>query len=318
MNQQVCEQVVRFGPNGILVGVLSCPIAPVSPDSSGVLLVNAGLLHRVGPNRLYVSLARDLAGLGFPVLRFDFAGLGDSGRHDDNAPLEQTVVRDIDEALTFASERTGVRSWLLVGHCSGAIISTYVAQSDPRVSAVLAINFAPVLDPNWVTVDRDEKNARYFLRYYLKSAFKNPENWKRLLSGRVHYRRIVGVIAGGVVRAAARTTLIRLRSRLSVRPARDETSSAAGQHLIDLEKVVRRGARVHFVFSEKNAGLDYLLAATSGRLDTLLSAGSVGMEIIPRSDHLFSTLDGQLRLREIVRAFAESVQHTRESIGATV
>ena len=43
-----------------------------------VVLLNAGIIHRIGPNRLYVQLARRLASRGHAVLRFDLAGIGDS------------------------------------------------------------------------------------------------------------------------------------------------------------------------------------------------------------------------------------------------
>ena len=73
------EQVLLFGTNRCLVGMLTEPEkSQVPADLPAFILFNAGLLHRVGPNRLHVTLARRLARRGFPVLRFDFSGIGDS------------------------------------------------------------------------------------------------------------------------------------------------------------------------------------------------------------------------------------------------
>jgi hypothetical protein len=70
------EEAVLIG--GSLVGILSRPPAGVDPAMPGVLLLNAGRIHRVGPNRLYVAIARRLAAMGFAVCRFDLSGIGDS------------------------------------------------------------------------------------------------------------------------------------------------------------------------------------------------------------------------------------------------
>jgi len=43
-----------------------------------VLLLSPGIKMRVAPHRLYHKMAAFIADLGFPVLRFDFHGLGDS------------------------------------------------------------------------------------------------------------------------------------------------------------------------------------------------------------------------------------------------
>ncbi|HHO68021.1 MAG TPA: alpha/beta hydrolase, partial [Gammaproteobacteria bacterium] len=72
------ERVVTFGPERNLVGVLTQP-DQVRPDLPVLVFLNAGLLHRVGPYRMHVDLARQLAARGYASLRFDLSGRGDSG-----------------------------------------------------------------------------------------------------------------------------------------------------------------------------------------------------------------------------------------------
>ena len=60
------EQPRFFGPGGGLFGIETLP-AQRREGAPTVLLLNAGLLHRVGPNRFNVELARRLAGDSSPT-----------------------------------------------------------------------------------------------------------------------------------------------------------------------------------------------------------------------------------------------------------
>ena len=62
------EEVLLFGRTRALVGIITDPPhAARRQPLPAVILVNVGLVHRVGPNRLYVKLARSLAALGCDV-----------------------------------------------------------------------------------------------------------------------------------------------------------------------------------------------------------------------------------------------------------
>jgi hypothetical protein len=56
----VWEEVTRLGADGQLLGIVSHP-SPMVADRPIVILLNAGVLHRVGPHRMHVTLARQLA-----------------------------------------------------------------------------------------------------------------------------------------------------------------------------------------------------------------------------------------------------------------
>ena len=63
-----------------------------------IVIFNAGAVHRVGPNRMTVTLARRLAAMGLPSLRFDLEGLGDSVLREpgrENHPYPATAVADV-------------------------------------------------------------------------------------------------------------------------------------------------------------------------------------------------------------------------------
>ena len=96
------ELPVLLGRRKSLVGILTEPQqAAGARERPAVVILNAGIIHRVGPNRLHVQLARALAQAGVTVLRFDMSGIGDSpNRHDVLSPLEAAMA-DIREALDW-------------------------------------------------------------------------------------------------------------------------------------------------------------------------------------------------------------------------
>lgn len=117
-----------------MVGILTQPSAgEARPDAPAILLLNSGIIHHIGANRLYVELARELAGRGFTVLRFDFSGVGDSEPRRDALPFEKSAVVETREAMDYLSEVTGVSEFVLIGLCSGADMSYYTALEDERV-----------------------------------------------------------------------------------------------------------------------------------------------------------------------------------------
>lgn len=126
------EQTMELG--GGLFGVLTLP-AQDRPERAVVVLLNAGLIHRVGPFRLHVQLARALAQSGHAVLRFDLPGIGD-------APL----LADLDaqgaatRALDALQQHFGERGFVVGGICSAADLGWKLAQADRRVRGLLLLD----------------------------------------------------------------------------------------------------------------------------------------------------------------------------------
>lgn len=117
-----------------MVGILTQPAAgEARPDAPAVLILNSGIIHHIGANRLYVEIARELAQRGFSSLRFDFSGVGDSEPRRDALPFEESAVVEAREAMDFVAEVTGATEFVLMGLCSGADMSYYTALEDDRV-----------------------------------------------------------------------------------------------------------------------------------------------------------------------------------------
>lgn len=129
------ERIHRFGDG--LVGVATVPVGR-APRRTALVLLNAGLVHRMGPFRLYVQLARRLAARGHVVLRFDQSGLGDSPLSTRTS--ESRKRDEVSAAMDLLERETGVRRFVLGGICSGADDSFNIAPDEPRVAGLVLLD----------------------------------------------------------------------------------------------------------------------------------------------------------------------------------
>ena len=133
------EKVHTFGDRKGLMGVVTSPGDP-RPGVPAVVILNAGLVHRVGPFRMSVELARHLARLGLVALRFDQSALGDSLQRKGGLSYEERAVVDAREAMDFLTERYDARQFIVVGLCSGAMNAHRVALADERVAGAILLD----------------------------------------------------------------------------------------------------------------------------------------------------------------------------------
>jgi len=141
------EEPLQFGEGGRLFGILTLPSVP--PRNAQALPVfvflNAGLLHRVGPYRLYVRLVRNLAQMGFSSLRVDLAGRGDSPERF-GLTNQQSVAADYEEIVGVLESRLGRLRLVLGGLCSAADNAIRLARADQRVIGMLLLDPVCSLD----------------------------------------------------------------------------------------------------------------------------------------------------------------------------
>lgn len=126
------EIAVVFGPERHLTGTLSMPAKEESAKFA-VLLLNAGVIHRIGPHRFNVKLARELTRNGIPCLRFDLSGQGDSRVPAQAQSFERQAVADLQAAMDHMERLCNVRQFVIAGICSGAQNGLATAQVDQRV-----------------------------------------------------------------------------------------------------------------------------------------------------------------------------------------
>jgi pimeloyl-ACP methyl ester carboxylesterase len=293
----VKETALTFGNNQSLVGILTEPAAASQPHLlPGVLLLNAGVVHRVGPNRIYVKIARHLATLGFTVLRFDFSGIGDSKVRRDHLPFVASSVMEARAAMDWLGRTRGLERFILTGICSGAAVSFATACQDPRSAGLLLINpDASHLhqagdEPH--TYLRRRATARHYWRIALFSSFRG-QNLMRTLLGKVDYfkvlRGMTGFIWGNPFTRCAQVS---------------STLDGFEVQLIELQK---RGVHPFYVFAEGDEGLDYVKTVCGSRLKKWCGDQRLmTMEIIAGANHTFTMLWSQQALLAKVADWAGS------------
>lgn len=129
------EISMLFGSERHMLGTVTLP-QDANARSVGFLVLNAGVIHRVGPHRWHVKLAREMARRGFPAMRFDPSGLGDSRVPRQAAAFQEQAVIDIRAAMDQLGDLTGAKRFVIGGICSGAENGFQAALADPRVVGV--------------------------------------------------------------------------------------------------------------------------------------------------------------------------------------
>lgn len=152
-----------------MLGILSLPAAP---GPRGILIVTGGPQYRIGSHRQFVLLARALAACGWPVLRFDLRGMGDS----EGTPRDYRAAGpDIAGALAqFFHAVPSLREVALWGLCDGATAAACHAPRDARVNALVLLN-------PWVRSSAGL--ARATLRHYYLPRLLQGAFWRKLAGG---------------------------------------------------------------------------------------------------------------------------------------
>jgi Serine aminopeptidase, S33 len=297
----VKERVAQFGPGQVLIGIETASAPSENhPARPTWVFPNAGIVHRVGPHRLTVNLARRIALAGFPALRFDLSGLGDS-RPRSAATFEQAAVQDIRDAMDHLEQTTQASRFVLCGLCSGADNSVRAALADPRVAAIA------LLDPY----------AYRTIGFHLR----------RLV------RRMGSLASWKTLAARTGSVLPRLARQPPPAPASDAESEHSSPRPMygrpfpersafaaDLHRIVDRGANIFVIYS---GGMDEVYNH-AGQFKSAFRrygfAGRIRTEFLPAANHTYTETAQQHRLGDLLVAWGEglfpaAVANPRRQVG---
>lgn len=249
----------------------------------GVLLVVGGPQYRIGSHRQFVLMSRTLAAAGYPVLRFDYRGMGDS---DGEVRAFDEVDEDIRAAVdAFTSEIPGLAGIVIFGLCDGASAAMMYSAKDQRVRGMILAN-------PWVRSETGE--ARAYLRYYYVQRLLQPEFWRKVFQGQFD-------VAGSV-----RDLLSKIR-----RSRGNHQAIEAGPGFVQR---MARGfsafeGRVLFLMSDNDLTArefsDLCVASQSWR--QLLARPQVQVQHLPMADHTFSSGDALGRAVQACTGWLEGV-----------
>jgi hypothetical protein len=282
------ENATVFGRDRSLIGVLTEEgtthlNANETEDKTGVLLLSSGLDHHVGPNRIYVKLARRLAESGSYVFRFGFSGIGDSGPRRDKLPAIESALDETKQAIDYLEYLRGIKRFCCIGLCAGADAVASALEADHRVRKGILIN--PLFT-----------RAAYGILeqgiIYRKYAYFNTNSWLRLLTLRSDYQRI-----WKMVRAGFRNKIL---SRIS-----------DGNEYYNVENKIRqffwsiksKDVQMLMIFSHTEFGDIYLKKVLGKEYGSLTKSGILSVKRIKNADHSISQLAVQNELLALVSSF---------------
>lgn len=125
--------------SGTLYGMLYRPAAGCAP--CGVVMCNPLFEERKGAQRIMVETARALAAAGYPVLRFDYRGTGDSAGDESEASCAAWRA-DIQVASRYLEQHVGVSQVGRLGVRLGASLMVETAPTSMPVA--FSVLWAPV------------------------------------------------------------------------------------------------------------------------------------------------------------------------------
>jgi hypothetical protein len=161
-----------------MLAIATMPARRPGRDEAAVVMLNTGIVHRIGHYRMYVTLSRRIAARGRIAARFDLSGIGDSLPRNDGTPPLTAAMQDIRVMLDWLQSAMGVNRVVLVGLCSGADHSVVYSHGDPRVVGLVLMD--PSLPPT----------GRYYLHYVMQRLGR-LDNWLSVLSGRSGLLRLL-------------------------------------------------------------------------------------------------------------------------------
>ena len=232
-------------------GILTSPQQKNSHSTTAILLLSVGANPHIGPNRMYVTLARQLASQGFSVLRLDIPGVGESadgavtGR---KAIYSASAIADVTMVMSELEKQIGADSFALVGLCSGAYMAFRIAGDDPRVKAQVLINPQTFEwregDSLEIRLSQSYKQTRLYI-----TSLNDRKTLKRILRGQVNTKGIAGAL---LKRMSSKLALV-LRHAVSLatklRPFETSVSRT-------FRAIADRGTNTLFVFADEDFGIE--------------------------------------------------------------
>lgn len=280
--------------DGALFGIVARPVGYVAGSTPTVVLPNAGSVCTIGPNRIYVQTARSLAAAGLEVVRFDLRNLGDSATGDveaANAPYPDSAGDDVSRVLEYCRASFDSSSFVLAGLCSGSHSSYHfaLAHDDQDVKEIVLINpltyyYTPGMSLDNPLQHRTVRNAKSYAR-----SARQAENWRRLFTGQVNYRRLAG-FALKVVLRLVRNGVRRVSSLWTHHPLSRMDEDLAG--------LQQRGLKVSFVFSDTDPGYWIARVDSPNTFRKQVDSGEIEVVFIGDADHTMSRTDNRTELIE--------------------
>ncbi|MFN4115033.1 MAG: hydrolase 1, exosortase A system-associated [Inhella sp.] len=247
-----------------------------------VIVVGGGPQYRVGGHRQLVLWARALCAAGYPVLRFDYRGMGDTaGEFKGFTQVDDDIRSAVDR---LQQEVPGLDDIVLWGECDAASAILLYAGLDARVRGAVLLN-------PWVRTEALQAQA--MIKHYYLQRLMQPSFWKKLLGG------------GFNPLASLRSLIALLRQSRQAKPAALAVPAGVGpiSRALPLPQSMLLGLQrfqgeLMLVMSGRDLiarEFDEVIAASAAWQQGLVARATVRHDL-PEGDHTFSSA----RLRDQV------------------
>jgi len=299
------ETPVQLGDDGHINGVL-CRPAGGEQRRNIIVLFNAGGIPHTGWARMYVDLARKLAGEGTASLRIDLPGLGDSAR-----PVDPSTIAIISQDLT--GQIMAVNDWLnergfveiaLAGSCSGAYHAFRAALSDARVDRLVLLNQVSFA---WTTTQAMKLAA------WQKTKAREMQTRSSALDSDEGQASEAAKLMARLFPIAKKFARESLEAMMTLSAMANSMLAKRNPVEAAFHAIAGRGTRIMLVYSENDAGLAELDRQLGP--DGLDALPGVSKHIIVNADHMLTQPAAREEFSELVARFLDQRSTVRP--GAT-
>ncbi len=290
------EKLCQFGTDRHLFGVLTQPKSLT--DRPAIVIYNAGCQHRVGPNRLYVTLARALGESGFVSFRIDLEGIGDSvvrGTGQENQSYPISAASDASAAIQYLSETYGCKQFVLLGLCSGAHTAFHAGIDITKFNIRELVLINP-LTFHWVEGLSNKAARQNFEAAHYKKSVTDRRAWRKLLGGGVNVLNLVKIVKWYIV------NFVRSRFQSICEFLHVSTTLLSR----DIGQILSLDRTITLVIAEGDPGYDILLAGARRITTKELKTGRIRMVNIPNADHTFSQFENREVLVKKIKSLLTS------------
>lgn len=256
-----------------LLGIVAHPDVPAD---CGVLILVGGPQYRIGSHRQFLLLARSLAAEGYPSLRFDYRGMGDSGGAMRDF---EAVSDDVGAAIdAFQQASPTIRRVVLWGLCDAASAALLYVQArrDARISGLALLN-------PWV---RSEASlAQTHIKHYYGQRLMERAFWLKLLSGKLDLLKSLRGFLNSARQARPAV------AGAAANPARDPALSSRSFQDRMAEGLRQFPGAVLLILSGDDYTAKEFLAyvGSNAAWSGLIAAQRISRVDVPGADHTFST-----------------------------
>lgn len=269
-----------------------------------VIILSPGIKSRVAPHRLYVKMTERFINLGFPVLRFDFHGLGDSEGEIDEAYAADLygsieVGRYVDDtisAMDWFVAKYQIDRFILSGLCGGAITGLLSSAKDERVVGLLELALPVVLASSNVSYDDFLTPSEIKLKrdFYMKKLMSISawRSWIRFITFQSDYKLIFKSLLFSKKK--------NIKSNEDKKEIAKEKSNWNPHFIPAFDKFISSKRKLLLVFAEADRFYwQFKEKFLEGKNIDLKKYDNVAYHVINQSNHIFSFNEWQRELFDI-------------------